>query len=50
MLLTWVEQDPPFSVENWAVSREEDDLHQYVKEPAVGDQGAVSTLRNCRFG
>ena len=26
-------------------SREEDDLRQYVKEPAVGNQGAVSTLQ-----
>ena len=26
-------------------SREEEELHQYVKEPVVGDQGAVSTFQ-----
>ena len=28
-----------------AKSREEDDLHQYVKDPVAGDQGAVSTFQ-----
>ena len=33
-----------------AQSREEDDLHQYAKEPAVGDQGAVSTFQRLESG
>ena len=32
-----------------ARSREEDDLHQYVKEPAAGDQGAVSTFQKLQL-
>ena len=32
-----------------AQSCEEDDLHQYVKEPAVGDQGAVSTFQKLQM-
>ena len=30
-------------------SREEDELHQYVKEPVVGDQGAVSTFQKLQL-
>ena len=33
-----------------ARSREEDDLHQYVKEPVAGDQGAVSTFQSSNCG
>ena len=32
-----------------ARSREEDDLHQYVKDPAAGDQGAVSTFQKLQL-
>ena len=32
-----------------AKSREEDDLHQYVKDPAAGDQGAVSTFQKLQL-
>ena len=32
-----------------AQSREEDELHQYVKEPAAGDQGAVSTFQKLQL-
>ena len=32
-----------------AKSREEDDLHQYVKEPVAGDQGAVSTFQKLQL-
>ena len=32
-----------------ARSREEDDLHQYVKDPVAGDQGAVSTFQKLQF-
>ena len=32
-----------------ARSREEDDLHQYVKDPVAGDQGAVSTFQKLQL-
>ena len=32
-----------------AKSREEDGLHQYVKEPAAGDQGAASTFQKLQL-
>ena len=32
-----------------AWSREEDDLHQYVKDPVAGDQGAVSTFQKLQL-
>ena len=32
-----------------AKSREEDDLRQYVKDPAAGDQGAVSTFQKLQL-
>ena len=32
-----------------AKSREEDDLHQYVKDPVAGDQGAVSTFQKLQL-
>ena len=32
-----------------AKSKEEDDLHQYVKDPAAGDQGAVSTFQKLQL-
>ena len=32
-----------------ARSREEDDLHQYVTDPAAGDQGAISTFQKLQL-
>ena len=32
-----------------AKSKEEDDLHQYVKDPAAGDQGAMSTFHKLQL-
>ena len=32
-----------------AKSREEDDLHQYAKEPVAGDQGPVSTFQKLQL-